>query len=278
MNEFNEAKKQEEATPLPAELEARVRAGIAQGQAAYRRRRHTRNGIAATAACVAVTFAALNLSAPFSAAAAEIPVLGPLFEVMTIRDFSQSNGDHTVAVRQPAVSGSELAARVSAEIQARVEEKLAEGEEIVRLTKEAFLSTGGTQEEWAQRDTTVSVDYEIKSQRETTVSFVITSYVSVASAYQEQVYYNLDLAENKLLTLADVLGEDWVERCNSSVRAAIAADPDTYFDETMGGFTTVDETTSFYVNENGDAVVVFPRGSIAIGAAGTVEIVCPAAQ
>ena len=52
---------------------------------------------------------------------------------------------------------------------------------------------------------------------------------------------------------------------------AAAEDPSVYFDESMGGFSTVDETTSFYINEAGDPVVVFPPYTVAIGALGTVE-------
>lgn len=277
MNEFKEPKMQYEETPIPAELGARVQTGLRQGKAKYQlnRLRGLRNCFTTAAACFALLIAVLNLSASASAAAADIPVLGPLFELLTIRDFSDTNDDRTVEVRQPAISGNDFAERINAEIQMRVDEKLAAAEEIVKRHKEAFLATGGTEEEWARRDTTVLVDYEIKSQTETVISFVVDTYISVASAYREQFYYNLDLSAGKELTLADILGESWVEICNNSIRAHMASDPEVYFDETMGGFTTVDESTSFYIDENGNPVVVFPRGTIAIGAMGVVEIVCP---
>lgn len=151
--------------------------------------------------------------------------------------------------------------------------KIAEGEEIIAQYKEAFLATGGTEEQWAEKDNTVSVTYDIKSQTDTTVSFVVDSYVSIANAYQEQVYYNLDLAENREITLADLLGENWVEICNESIRTQMAEseDPSVFFTEDMGGFTTVDETTSFYINEAGNPVVVFPQYTVAVGAMGNVE-------
>ena len=115
--------------------------------------------------------------------------------------------------------------------------------------------------------------YEIKSQTPTAVSFVVNSYVTVASAYQEQYFYNLDVANDRELTLADVLGDDWTDQCNQSIREQMAAseDPAAFFDADMGGFTTVDETTGFYLNEKGNPVVVFPRATVAIGAMGTVE-------
>ena len=61
--------------------------------------------------------------------------------------------------------------------------------------------------------------------------------------------------------------------CNDTIRAQMAAaeDPTVYFEESAGGFATVDETTSFYINESGNPVVVFPPYTVAIGAMGSVE-------
>lgn len=276
MNHMEQEKKRYEDTEIPAELNDRVQAGIRQGKANYRKasalRRWKRSGVA-VAACLAMTVGVLNVSPTAAAAAADLPVLGGLFQVLTLRDYTEALEDYTVDVEQPAVTGTALADKVTAEIQTRVDAKLAEGEQIVSEFREAFFATGGTEEQWAERENEVSVTYEIKSQTDTTVSFVVDSYVSVASAYQEQVYYNLDLANDKVITLADVLGEDWVTVCNDSIKAQMAAaeDPSVYFDESFGGFTTVDEMTQFYLNEAGDPVVVFPRATVAIGAMGIVE-------
>lgn len=276
MNHIEQEKKRYEETEIPAELNDRVQAGIRQGKTNYRKasalRRWKRSGLA-VAACLAVTVGVLNVSPTAAAAAADLPVLGGLFQVLTLRDYTEALEDYTVDVEQPAVTGTALADKVTAEIQERVDAKLAEGEQIVAEFKEAFFATGGTEEQWAERENEVSVTYEIKSQTDSTVSFVVDSYVSVASAYQEQVYYNLDLENDQVITLADVLGEDWVAVCNDSIKAQMAAaeDPSVYFEEDFGGFTTVDEMTQFYLNEAGHPVVVFPRATVAIGAMGIVE-------
>lgn len=271
MNEFEKAKECYEATPIPEELAGRVQAGIRQGRRRRMRSLRTRRFAVSFAACFALLVAGLNLSPTFAAAAAQTPVLGGLFQVLTVRSFTESDGDRTLIVEQPAVSGGDLAEAVNAEIQARVEEKIAQGEQLVAEYKDAFLATGGTEAEWAEKDNTVSVTYDVKSQTDTRVSFVVESDVSIAAAYHEQAYYNLDLAAGRELTLADVLGEDWVELCNRAIRAQMAEDPDAYFPEDAGGFTTVDETTQFYLNEAGNPVVVFPPYTVAMGAMGTVE-------
>ena len=272
MNEFEQAKKEYEQIPVPEELADRVQAGIRQGRA-KRMQRKWKRGAGAVAACLVLVVGTLNISPTVAAAAADVPVLGGLFQILTVRSYQDTNEDRTVEVEQPGLSGGALAQQVSEEIQERVDAKIAEGEEIIAQYKEAFLATGGTEEQWAEKDNTVSVTYDIKSQTDTTVSFVVDSYVSIANAYQEQVYYNLDLAENREITLADLLGENWVEICNESIRTQMAEseDPSAFFTEDMGGFTTVDETTSFYINEAGNPVVVFPQYTVAVGAMGNVE-------
>ena len=273
MKEFEKARETYEQMEIPPELEARVQAGIRQGRARRSARRAWYRGITAAAACFVLTVGVLNVSPTVAAAAADVPVLGGLFQVLTVRDFTDSDGDRTVEVEQPSVTGSDFADRITQEIDAIVEEKVAEGEQIVQDYKEAFLATGGTLEQWEEKDNTVSVTYDIKSQTDTTVSFVVESYVSIASAYQETAYYNLDLAAGREITLEDVLGADWVALCNESIQAQIqaSADKDLFFSAEEGGFTTVDQDTDFYLNEAGNPVVVFPRYAIAAGAAGSVE-------
>ena len=273
MNEFKEAKQAYENTPIPAELDQRVRAGIRQGKA-KRARRAWGKRLGTVAACFVVVVGALNVSPTMAAAAADIPVLGGLFQVLTIRSFTDENSDRTLEVEQPAIQGGgAFAQQVNEEIQKRVDAKTAEGEQLVAEYKDAFLATGGTQEEWEQHDITVSVSYDIKSRTDAVVSFLVESNVSFTNAYWERTYYNLDLTVDKELTLADLLGEDWVTVCNDSIQEQMAAseDPSVYFDESMGGFKTVDESTSFYINQAGNPVVVFPPYAVAPGAMGYVE-------
>ena len=98
------------------------------------------------------------------------------------------------------------------------------------------------------------------------------------TSYEERSYYNLDFTENRDLTLRDFLGDDWAALCNQAIEKQIEESRDAdgftlFFAPDQGGFTTVDESTSFYVREDGAVVVCFPKYSIAAGAAGNVEFV-----
>ena len=274
MNEFKQAREEYESTPIPEELDQRVQTGIRQGRSAGRAKRHGfRWGIGVAAACM-VMVGGLNVSPTFAAAAADVPVLSGLFQVLTVRNYEtvKDGIDYDVSVPEVDANGAVTEA-VNAEIQERVDAHLAQAQADWDDYKEAFLATGGTEEQWGDREMDVIIDYEIKSQTDTTVSFVVDFAECWVSAQQQRYCYNLDLANNKDITLADVLGEDWVNICNTAVQAYI--DQDTsglFFTADKGGFTTVDDTTSFYLNQDGSVTLVFPEYAIAAGAAGIVEI------
>lgn len=278
MNEFERAKEAYDNTPIPPELNDRVRAGIQEGRARYKARRsRSIRRWASAAACFALVLAALNLSPTIARAAADVPVLGGLFQVLTFVDYNKTeDGIHyDVSVPKVEAEGG-LAQAVNDAIQEKVDQHLAKAQKDWDEYREAFFVTGGTEEEWAGREMDVIVDYEIKSQSDSRVSFVVTFAEGWVASMEERYYYNLDLAENRDLTLRDYLGEDWVETCNASIQRQIDASVDEegftfFFTPEDGGFTTVDETTGFYVREDGTVVVCFPKYGIAAGAAGIPE-------
>ena len=112
MNEFKDAKNEYENTPIPEELNDRVQAGIRQGKAA-RARRKWRQGLTAAAACFAVAVGALNLSPTVAAAAADVPVLGGLFQVLTVRSYDTEKDQIHYQVEVPEVEADSGSTRRS---------------------------------------------------------------------------------------------------------------------------------------------------------------------
>ncbi len=282
MKDFEQAKKAYKDTLVPEELSERVNEGIRQGKASYRKRKWKRivkRSAGAVAACFVVMAGVLNLMPDVAAAAADVPVLGGLFRVMTFTQYNASEDgiNYSVSIPNLETKGeSTLAKQVNAVIQEKTDLHLEKARQDWAEYKESFFATGGTEEEWNGREMDAIVDYDVKSQTDTRVSFVVTLAEGWVSSMEERYYYNLDLAEDRDITLADLLGKDWVQKCNESINAGIAerTEPDGFsyfFPPEDGGFVTVDETTPFYIREDGVPVVVFPKYSIAAGAAGFPE-------
>lgn len=276
MNEFKQAKEDYNAIPIPEQLDGLTRAAIWQGKRKYWQRRF-RQSFTALAACFAVLFGVLNLSPTAAAVAADIPILNGLFKIMTIQNYTQKeNGiDYQVSVPEIEAAGP-LAQQINTAIQEKVDAHLEKARQDWEDYQEAFLATGGTQAELAEREMNVIVDYEIKSQTDTRVSFVVTLAEGWVAAYEERYYYNLDLANNQPVTLEMLLGENWVQICNESIQRDIAASADEtgfsyFFPPEEGGFSTVDAETNFYIRADGVPVVTFAKYEIAAGAAGIPE-------
>lgn len=251
--------------------------------------RYTAAAAAGLLICLTV---GVNTSEAFAKEMSEVPVLGALAKVLTVRSFHGTDGEYEInmdvpeIVEEQAGEGAAFTGDVNAEIQKIVDDYMETAKEEFQEYKEAFFATGGTQEEWGGRTMDIVVDYDVKYQEGNILSLELVTAKGWVSAQEERYYYNLDLSTRENLTLKDLLGEDYVELCNESIVAQInqriAEDENkTYFgfgtggaeDAELGieGFTTVTEETKFYINEQGNVVVVFEKYEIAPGYMGFQE-------
>lgn len=119
MNEFKRAKEAYDNIPIPDELAQRVQTGIRQGKARSRNRRNrTVRRWIASAACFGALLAGLNLSPAMASAAASVPVLGGLFQVLTFVDYDKTEDGIHYSVSAPELEADGvLAEKVNAAIQ-----------------------------------------------------------------------------------------------------------------------------------------------------------------
>lgn len=233
-------------------------------------RRYIANRAAAAVAAFAVIFVSgVNISPTFAASLEDIPILGAVSRVVSIRTYTEKNDDSTVNVNQPEVVG---AVDINKEIDEAVAKYKAQAQESIDAYKEAFIATGGTEEEFAEKNIQVVVDYEVKADNEKYISFVINMYEDWTASSASYIYYNLDAQTGEDVTLEDLLGEDYINIANEAISEEIAkrGEAEGYFIGD-GGFTTITDDTDFYINENGNPVIVFDKYEIAAGYVGRPE-------
>ncbi len=245
--------------------------------------------VAAAAAILVAGTVGLNASPAFAEEMSKVPVVGQLAQVLTFRSFHGTEGDVDLNVDIPVVQGAdgkELPAKVNAQIQQITSNYEAQAKAAMEEYKKAFFETGGTEEEWAGRTMDLFIDYDVKYFDDDILSLELITAKGWVSADEERTYYNIDLKNDTELTLEDLLGKDYVAICNKSIveqiNERIATDENASFfgygenaDEigSMGGFETVDATTPFYLNADGEVVISFPEYSIAPGYMGIQEFV-----
>ena len=263
---------------IPQELSGRVLQEV--GRAGRRRRKllffHRARMTAASAAAAALVFAtALNTSTTFAETMGNLPVIGAVARVLTFRSYDEASEDWNISVEIPSVEMiSEdfggLEQSVNEEILSLCEEYVQPAKMRAEEYRQAFLETGGTQEEWEAHDIRIRVWYEVKSQTDEYLSLAIMGTENWNSANNQTRYYNFDLKTGKLVSLEDLLGAGYRETADRQIRSQMEerkAQGAVYFDE----FEGVGENTEFYLNEVGNPVIVFETYEIAPGSEGRQE-------
>lgn len=285
---IQEGKKEYLDMQIPEELHQRMKQVIEQDKKRRQERKvihMIKRTMASAAACLVIFAAGLNTSAAFAETAAGLPVIGGLARVLTVRSYHASEGDINLDMEVPAIENTSgdaaFTEAVNQEIEKIVNDYTAQAEQEFAAYKEAFFATGGTEEEWNGRQMDIIVDYEVKYQKDPVLSLELTAAKGWVAASEERHYYNLDVASGRELTLSDVLGDDWKnianEEIDRQIKERIAADPSASFfgygdnELTEAKFTSVSEDTEFYLNAEGDVVIVFPKYEIAPGYMGILE-------
>ena len=155
-------------------------------------------------------------------------------------------------------------------------DKTIEAEERAAQYKNAVIETGGTEEDY--QPITIQIDYKVGYSSDKVVSFVILKSETLASAYTERFFYNIDIESGKELNLRDVLGNDYKQIVDETIYKEIeerSKNPNnSYFTKDEGGFSGIEnEYQNFYINSEGKVVIVFEKYEIAPGYMGTQEFV-----
>lgn len=279
MKRIEDAKKKYEEIPIPDELSKRVSEEIQTVQ--QRRKKITalwrfRRYGAVAAALVVVFTAGLNTSVTFAKAAGDLPIIGELAQVLTFRSYENETDDLKIAVDIPSIDMisedfNEMETSVNEEIHELCQDFADQAVKRAEEYRKAFLDTGGTQEEWEAHNLEVKVWYEVKTQTEDYLSLEIMGAENWNSAGFASRYYNFDLKNGKQLTLQDVLGDDYKEMARTQILEQMKAKEESgtvFFQDALPEIT---EESQFYMNADGNPVLVFDKYELAPGSEGIQE-------
>lgn len=263
---------------IPNELDDVVNSAILEGKRLRKNNRvlNILKKAGAAAAVFAVSFIALlNISPAVARAAYQIPVIGDLCRIVTFREYHFEDEIKYIDVKIPKIKingKSDLEKRVNLEIQKKINDCIAENEQVAKEYYEAFVETGGKPEDFIPVG--ITVDYDIKCINEKYASFVISQYETAFNAYNHEFYYNIDLQSGRVLTLKDWYGNDYKNIVADSIESTIASWTDEQKEMLWDDISIIDlisENTDFYINEDHQIVVVFAQYEAAYGAAGKLE-------
>lgn len=240
---------------------------------------------ASAAAVLAIVLVLPNTSQTAAAAMQQIPLLGNLFKITTVREYQVDEERNMANVKVPQVEVQDATegntdadraaqAKESADaINFDIEE---ETNKLIDEFKESMKNEEGYQD--------IYIDSKVLTDNDRLFSLELILYQGAGSGYEQHKHYTVDKRTGKELTLKDLCGDDYVntisEEVKEQMRAQMAADETVKYwlddpDVPEWNFDKIAEDQDFYVNAEGHVVICFNEYDVAPGSMGCVEFIMP---
>ncbi len=235
------------------------------------------------AALVAGFMALPNTSASVAYAMGHIPVIGPLVEAVTFRDYKYESDRNNADIRVPEIRLGDQAK--NNDTQKKLENTTEEiNTEIQKITDQLVkeFEDNLAHEEGYQN---VVVNSEVLTATEDYFTLKLNCYQGAGSGYQFNYYYTIDLNTGKRLQLKDLFREDadYITAISKNIRKQMkkqmAEDENVIYwldnEIREWNFKNITDKTSFYLNREGNLVISFNEGDVAPMYMGIVEFEIP---
>lgn len=229
--------------------------------------------IAAAAACfVFITLFVLpNVSVAYAQTLEQIPVIGDIVRVVTIRNYFYADDKHEMNIDVPQIEGED-------------------SEAVDYINKDVSeLTTALVNQFYKDLEITgnngygsIHVDYEATTNTDRWFTLKLSVSETTASSNTYFEFYHIDKKQGKIVELGDLFNTDkfsdiLVAEIKMQMQEQMANDENiSYWINNSGigeEFATVSADHNFYWNENGDLVIIFDKYEVGPGSMGTSEFV-----
>lgn len=272
-------KQEYEQIPVPDELSFRVRTAIARAKREKKEKyvmriRKAAKTLGATAAAFMLTVVALaNSSQNIAQAMEQVPVLGAITKVVTFRTYEDERGNVSAHVDVPQIEGGDEVRAVNDAIQQYTDTIIAQYE-----ADAAIMGDEGHYD--------LNVSHTVVTDNERLFAIRFDETLVMNSGNESVMIYNVDKSTGSILTLADLFlpDSDYIavltENIKAQMEARMDADESVHYwlhDEIEAmNFKELSPDVAFYVNADGELVIVFNEGDVAPMYMGVVEFAIPA--
>ena len=229
--------------------------------------------IAASAACFVfiILFLLPNVSVTYAQALEQLPVIGDLVRVVTIRNYYYDDNHWKMDINIP---------QIESEDSKSVDYINKDVSELTTALINRFyedLEINGNNGYGS-----LNVDYEVVTNTDSWFTLKLTVCQTAASSNTYFKFYHIDKNQGKIVKLGDLFNTDkfsdsLVAEIKKQMQEQMANDENiSYWINTSGigeEFATVSANHNFYWNENGDLVIIFDKYEVGPGSMGTPEFV-----
>ena len=229
--------------------------------------------IAASAACFVfiILFLLPNVSVTYAQALEQLPVIGDLVRVVTIRNYYYDDNHWKMDINIP---------QIESEDSKSVDYINKDVSELTTALINRFyedLEINGNKGYGS-----LNVDYEVVTNTDSWFTLKLTVCQTAASSNTYFKFYHIDKNQGKIVELGDLFNTDkfsdiLVADIKMQMQEQMANDENiSYWINNSGigeEFATVSADDNFYWNENGDLVIIFDKYVVGPGSMGTPEFV-----
>ncbi len=219
--------------------------------------------------CVSFFIIVPNVNMNMAYAMQEIPVIGEIVKVITVRQYETEDETHLQIVEIPEISDEgEAAGLVNADIKA--------------LTDAALLQFEKECKEVPEAHTGVIIDYDVVTNSKEWFTLKIMIQHEAGSGVINHKYYHIDKVTGKGVTLANLFKDDFnyveviSENVSKQMRGRNARLGDEVYwidneDVPEWNFKEIKPDQNFYFDDEGQLTLVFDKYQVAPGYMGTPE-------
>lgn len=280
-------KKEYEEIKVPDNMKERMEASVERAKKEKRKVKKVKfwKTCISAAAVLAIVLVLPNTSRTAAAAMQQIPLLGNLFKITTVREYQVDEERNTANVKVPQVevqdttdgnADSDTAAQAKESADAINFDIEAETSKLIDEFKESMKNEEGYQD--------IYIDSKVLTDTDRLFSLELILYQGAGSGYEQHKHYTVDKQTGKELTLRELCGDDYIDTISEEVkkqmREQMAADENVQYwlddpDVAEWNFDKIAEDQDFYVNADGHVVICFNEYDVAPGSMGCVEFVMP---
>ncbi len=254
-------------------------------------------GWAAAAAALALVIVP-NTSAKAAYAMEQIPILGNVIRVVTIRNYRFENENYSADIQEVKLeqgSGETAVGADGAETgealrqegnpgDVKLEGSIQTINESIEEMTDRLIARFEEQKELEGGHGSIDMSYEVVTDTDTWFTLRIDVTEIVGSGAQYQYYYHIDKTTGEIASLKNLFkeGADYItpisENIKEQMREEMQADESKIYwidseDEIVEQFEAIGEDQNFYLNEAGQIVICFDEYEVAPGYMGLVEFV-----
>lgn len=235
-------------------------------------------------AFAAIGFAALflfffilpNTSPNFARAMEDVPIIGSIIKVTTIRDYQYDDGNYRVDIKMPSIDmdGCDPSRFINASVEELTNTLLNQfNEDMADFGEKGYAS--------------LNVDYDVITNNDFWFTLKISVTETAASSNTYYEFYHIDIERGQLAQLSDLFidNEDYIFAISKNIKSQMIEQIEADFSvvywleshEDNMSFHKIEENQSFYWSDTGDLVIVFDEYEVAPGYMGNPEFVIPRA-